>query len=164
MGSALLASRDSLKTALKNRVVKVVWRTWGSSASDTFSLLLATLAGVWLDSLFSDIATWSGVIGLIAVYPTGAVAVIHWLRKRGKLGARISSRFTKPAVKVAGWFVALWAGALFGSVGVAPLTNTRIWWFAVIALAVYFVPVMLYTWLLKKVESGEFDKDPLRSR
>jgi hypothetical protein len=132
--------------------------------SDTFSLLLATLAGVWLDGQFNDIATWSGIIGLIAVYPTSAVAVIYWLRKRGKLGAQISGKLTKPAIRVAGWFVALWAGALFGSVGVAPLSNGRIWWFAVIALAIYFVPVLLYTWLLKKIEFGELDKDLPRSK
>jgi len=125
--------------------------------------MLATLAGVWLDGLLSnDIATWMGVIALMTAYPTGAVAVIFWVRKRGRLGARVASKFTKPAIKIAGWFVALWAGALFGSAISPPLYH---WWFAAIALGVNFVPVMLYTWYLKKVESGDWAKsDPPRSK
>ncbi len=71
----------------------------------------------------------------------------------------MASKFTKPTVRVAGWSIAVMAGALFSSA----VHDLHLWWFGVLAIATYFLPIVLATNYLKTVESDAEGKRPLVS-
>jgi len=132
--------------------LKIDRTAWIGSTSHSVSLLIATLAGIWLDRQLADQSnwgTWSGILLLLVLVPLTVLLYIPMVRKVKKLNP-IATKFTKPAVTIAEWCIALMAGALFGSA----VYDLHIWWFGVLAVSIDFLLVVSLLRTLKRVEKN----------
>jgi hypothetical protein len=130
--------------------LKIDRTAWVGSTSHSVSLLVATLAGIWLDRQLADQSnwgTWSGILLLLVLVPLTVLLYIPMVGKVKKMKP-MATKFTKPTI--AEWCIALMAGALFGSA----VYDLHIWWFGVLALSLDFLLVVSLMRTLKRVEKN----------